>query len=146
MFILTILDSIHLFKLLIHSTPTLLNNRTDMSSGGAAVDYFLYLSIYQLQCIHYLTLNTSINMNCYRAIINLVYLKMFYIENKLFIQTCQLEILRILLSESVVQTRSCWFVIIITMCRISLVIQIKIEYSSIIWLEIDQEEKCLRYW
>ncbi|CAF0935483.1 unnamed protein product [Adineta ricciae] len=64
------------------------NSRAWMGGCSIVVDYFLFLTIYQLQCIHYLTCNVSTDINCYRAVIGLA----------LFIFQCQNQVVTEILS------------------------------------------------
>ncbi|CAF0987703.1 unnamed protein product [Adineta steineri] len=120
---LSINSYLKLFKILIISNPFLLNNKDYVGNGGLDVIYFLIYTLYQLNHFYHGHSSTFVNMKYYRAIVDLFLFaiqcrKQAYnehydirkimfevlqlipeINNDIFIQTAQREILKIIIDE-----------------------------------------------
>ncbi|CAF1080283.1 unnamed protein product [Rotaria sordida] len=120
---------IQMFKVLIISNPTLLYNRVNVGNSDNIVYYFLFYSIYRLKYFSYQTSSNFLNIQYYRAAVDLllftlqclkyVSIEKFWknqsfldilqmispiqlnIDHKIFVYTSQIEILKILFDENI---------------------------------------------
>ncbi|CAF1286610.1 unnamed protein product [Rotaria sordida] len=118
---------VQMFKSLIISNPNLLQDQDWFYYDGYSVHFFLYCSMYQINTIHSDRTITSINMECYQAILDLllftiqflkhlfrneVWAKIYLLDifnmitltnvvtkHEIFIEASQIEILNIILNE-----------------------------------------------
>lgn len=124
--------SVRLFKVLLVSNPSLLNNRDYVGNGGSTVRFFLIYTMNRLQSFYCNLGSSPVNMDCYRAIVDLFLFvlqcyqqssfdghsardNLFYmleylttISDVSFIRTIQLELTKILLDQYNNQANPAW--------------------------------------
>jgi hypothetical protein len=123
---------LQLFKSLIVSNTSLLNNRDYVGNGGCNLEYFLIYTLYRLKYFYGPCSSTCVNMKCYRTTIEF-FLFVFQcrkqisddddyiqrdlfdilgmiseIHKDLFIRTVQLEIVKIVVDEYVLRETEPW--------------------------------------
>ncbi|CAF4324433.1 unnamed protein product [Rotaria sp. Silwood2] len=127
---------VQMFKVLIISNPTLLYHQLNISHSDYLIYYFLFYSIYRLKYYNNQTSSNSINIQCYRGAVDLllftlqclkyVSIDKFWknqsfldilqmissiqlnIDHEIFVYTSQIEILKILLDENILNETMYW--------------------------------------
>ncbi|CAF1102857.1 unnamed protein product [Rotaria sp. Silwood1] len=127
---------VQMFKVLIISNPTLLYNQININHSDYLVYYFLFYSIYRLKYYNNHTSSSSLNIQYYRAAVDLllftlqclkyVSIEKFWrnqnflhllqmissiqlnIDHEIFVYTSQIEILKILLNENIFDETIYW--------------------------------------
>ena len=124
--------SVRLFKVLLVSNTSLLNNRDYVGNGGSKVRFFLIYTINHLQSFYCSLGSSPANMDCYRAIVDLfLFVLQSYQQSSLddhyardnlfdmleyltkisdnsFIRTIQFELTKILLEQYKAQANQVW--------------------------------------
>ncbi|CAF1348586.1 unnamed protein product [Rotaria sordida] len=123
---------LQLFKILIISNTSLINNRDYVGNGGCNLEYFLIYTLYKLGHFYHGKSSIPINMKYYRATIDLflfiiqcqkqIFENEYYIResmfnilemiskinNDIFIQVIQWEILKIVVHEYILKANELW--------------------------------------
>ena len=124
--------SVRLFKTLLISNTSLLNNRDYVGNGGSKVRFFLIYAINRLQSFYWGSRSSTVNMNCYRAVVelflfvlqcyqqdsfddnyardNLFDMLEFLMKNSdnFYVRTTQLELIKILVDQYNMQDNQLW--------------------------------------